>query len=336
MRVIGRCIGGLAIATALLSCLLSCLLSWVASAAAESSAESWPQRTVRIIVPIGSGSTTDIAARLFADRLADRWKQAVIVENRPGADGQIGVTAFVGMHDDHALLYSFGAPLTVLPLVREKLPYDPERDLVPIAAGTHTFGTVSVATSLNVGSLAELVALARSTPGKLNCFASAGAFTYLLAGFLQSAGVDMVPVAYREQNLALQDHGEGRIHVVLSAITNALPLVQAGKVRFVAVTNDRRAPALPEVPTVAEAGYPELAFEGFAGFFGSRGLPTELRDRIAADIRAVAADPGLIDRLAAVGQLARGTTPAEFSAMMEEQRAKMASIVKSLGAKPQR
>jgi len=242
----------------------------------------------------------------------------------------------VGMHDDHALLYSFGAPLTVLPMVRERLPYDPDRDLVPIAAGTDTFGTVSVAASLKVNSLAELVALARSAPGKLNCFASAGSFTYLLAGFLQSTGIDMVPVAYREQNLAIQDHGEGRIHVVLTAMTSALPLVQAGKVKFVAVTNSRRSPALPEVPTTIESGYPELAFEGFAGFFGSRGMPIELRDRIAADIRAAAADPALIERLAAVGQVARGGTPAEFSAMIDEQHARMASIVKSLGLKPQR
>jgi tripartite-type tricarboxylate transporter receptor subunit TctC len=146
----------------------------------------------------------------------------------------------------------------------------------------------------------------------------------------------MVPVAYREQNLAIQDHGEGRIHVVLTAMTSALPLVQAGKVKFVAVTNSRRSPALPEVPTTIESGYPELAFEGFAGFFGSRGMPIELRDRIAADIRAAAADPALIERLAAVGQVARGGTPAEFSAMIDEQHARMASIVKSLGLKPQR
>jgi len=210
MRVIGRCIGGLAVSIALLTL------------GTPAFAGSWPQRTVRIIVPVGTGSTTDIAARLFADRLAERWKQAVIVENRPGADGQIGVTAFVGAHDDHVLLYSFGAPLTVFPIVREKLPYDPVRDLVPIAAATATFGTISVANSLNVGSLAELVALARSAPGKLNCYASAGAFTYLLAGFLHGTGLDMVPVSYREQNLAIQDHGEGRIDVVLTALTSAL------------------------------------------------------------------------------------------------------------------
>ena len=324
MRVIKRCIGGLAISITLFT------------SGMPAFAEFWPQRTVRIIVPVGSGSTTDIAARLFADRLADRWKQAVIVENRPGADGQIGVAAFVGLHDDHALLYSFAAPLTVLPIVREKLPYDPARDLVPIAAATDTFGTISVVNSLNVGSLAELVALARSAPGKLNCYASTGAFPYLLAGFLHSAGLDMVPVTYREQNLAIQDHGEGRIQVVVTALTSALPLAQAGKVKFVAVTNSKRAPTLPEVPTATEAGYPELAFEGFAGFFGARAMPVELRDRIASDIRAVAAEPDLIHRLAAVGQLARGTTPAEFSAMIEEQRAKMTSIVKLLRTQPQR
>ena len=138
MRAIGRCIGIPAIVIALVS------------SGATAAAESWPQRAVRIIVPVGTGSTTDIAARLFADRLADRWKQPVVVENRPGADGQIGVAAFVGMHDDHALLYSFGAPLTVLPMVREKLPYDPDRDLAsvdllqPMTSGSHTFQVIAV------------------------------------------------------------------------------------------------------------------------------------------------------------------------------------------------
>ncbi len=302
--------------------------------AMPSLAESWPQRTVRLIVPVGAASGPDIAARVFADRLAERWKQPVVVENRPGADGLIGTTAFVGARDDHALLFSFAAPVSVLPVVHEKLPYDPARDLVPIASATDTFVAVAATASAKIGSLKELVTLAGSQPGKLNYNAGSGALPFVFAGFVKEAGVEIANVSYREISLAVQDLAEGRIHVMLATMAVTLPLAHAGKVRLLAVTNKNRAPAAPEVPTAIEAGYPALAFEGLAGFFGPRGISTGLRDRIAADIRAVAADPGVANRLAAVAQVARGSTPAEFAAAIEEQRAKIASIVKLIGTKP--
>src|SRR5215831_10067696 len=130
---------------------LALCLAAVAPAAA---AEPWPQHMVRVFVPTGPGSATDTAARIFVDRLANRWKQPVVVENRPGADGLIGVSAFVAAHDDHALLFSPAAPVSVHPVVREKLPYDPARDLVPISSATDSFGTIAVPTSLNIASLA--------------------------------------------------------------------------------------------------------------------------------------------------------------------------------------
>jgi tripartite-type tricarboxylate transporter receptor subunit TctC len=127
-------------------------------------ADPWPQRTVRVVVPVGAGSGPDLTARLFAERLAQRWKWSVAIENRPGADGIIGTSAFAGMHDDHVLLFTAAAPISVYPLVHEKLGYDPGRDIVPIASAVDTFLTVAVSASLKVGSLAELVALARSNP----------------------------------------------------------------------------------------------------------------------------------------------------------------------------
>ena len=119
-------------------------------------------------MPVGPGTAPDITARLFAERLAERWKQPVIVENRPGADGIIGVTAFINMRDDHALLFSFSGPITTLPLVHEKSPYDPARDLVPIASAADSFVSVATSASLKIDSLANLVTLARAQPGKLN------------------------------------------------------------------------------------------------------------------------------------------------------------------------
>jgi tripartite-type tricarboxylate transporter receptor subunit TctC len=291
---------------------------------------------VRVIVPVSAGSATDSAARIFGERLADRWKQSVIVENRAGADGLIGVAAFAGTNDPHVLMYSPAAPISVFPVIHEKLPYDPTRDIVPIASATDSFGTISVSASSNLGTLAEFTARARSRPGKLNCTGAAGAFRYLLAGFLESEGLDVASISYREQVLAIQDLAEGRLDCMVSTTGSLLPLVKAGKLRFLAVTNNKRSPSMPEVPTATEAGYPELWFEGFQGFFAGRDMSMELRNRIAADIAAVANEPAVATRMAALDQVAHATTPAEFSKMIEIQRAKIADIIQRTGAKPER
>jgi tripartite-type tricarboxylate transporter receptor subunit TctC len=301
--------------------------------AAPAVAEPWPQRTVRIVLPIGPGSAPDVAARLYAEKLTTRWRQPVVIENRPGADGLIGVTAFVGMQDDHTLLFSFPAPISVFPLLQEKLGYDPVRDLVPISSGMDTFGAISATASLNVRSLPEFLSIARAQPGKLNWSGGGGAFPTLLAGFAKTSGIDVAHVSYREQNVAFQDLAEGRIQVLASTLTALLPLAQAGKIRLLAITNKKRAPFAAEIPTAAEAGHPILEFEGGSGFFGGRGMTADLRDRISRDIRSAASDRDLVERLLTAGQIARGSTPEEFAAAIEEQRAKMAAIVKLIGSK---
>jgi tripartite-type tricarboxylate transporter receptor subunit TctC len=293
-------------------------------------AQSWPQRAVHLIVPIGAGSSTDITARIYADRLAQRWKQPVVVENRPGADGSIGTGAFAAARDDHTLLFSFAAPISVLPYLHAKLSYDPGRDLVPISLAADTFGTLTAHASLEIGSLKQMVALARAQPGKFNYFGQ-GAFPYLLAGFAKSQNLDLVQVTYREYNLGLQDHTQGRTHLLIGTLTSSLPVVQAGHAKILAVTNSKRSPMIPDMPTATEQGYPELAFEGLLGFFGPRGMSAELMDRISRDIRAVAAEPAVADRFAALGQVAHGSTPAEFAALVEAQRAKFAAVVHEIG-----
>jgi tripartite-type tricarboxylate transporter receptor subunit TctC len=287
-------------------------------------------------VPTGPGSSVDAGARLFGERLGQRWSRPVVVENRPGAEGVVGVSAFVNMHDDHALLVSFAGPMSVLPVLQERLPYDPASDLVPISSVSDNFATVAVPASLNVGSLSELVGIARAQPGTLNYHAAPGAFPVVFAGFLKRASLDMVPVSYRESILSTQDLVEGRIQIVITPLTNVLPQAQAGKVRLLAVTNKARSPLASAVPTAIEAGYPDLTFEGFSGFFGGRDMTVELRDRISADIRTVASDPTLANRLAAVGLVVHASTPAEFAAAIAEQRAQMAAIVKLIGPQSKR
>ncbi len=304
-------------------------------AGAPSSAQSWPERPVRLIVPLGAGSATDVTARLYADRLASRWGKPVVVENRPGADAIIAVTAFVGARDQHTLLFSFGGPVTINPATHAALPYDPDRDLVPIVAASDSFLAVAVNASLGVTSLEALVERAKAEPAKLNWAGPAGLPEFAFAGFAKAFGLDMVELTYRDFNPALQDLAEGRIAVVATALVPLLPLAQAGKIRILAVTNWRRAPAAPDIETVKEANFPELAVDGFQGFFGWRDMPTELRDRIAGDVRAVGSDPELGKRLDAIGQAVRVGTTADFIAMLDEQRAKIGAIVKAIGVKPQ-
>ena len=306
------------------------LAVYLSAAAAALAAGPWPQRPVHVIVPFGAGSAPDVASRVFARNLSAQWKQPIVIENRTGADGVVGVTAFAAQHDDHALLFSPAAPISVFPLTRTGLAYDPARDFVPISGAVETFGAIAVSASLGARSLQELVARARAHPGELNWASGGGAFPTLLAGFAKTERVDLLEISYREQSLALQDLAAGRIQIVATTLTALLPLAAAGRIHILAVTNRRRAPGVPEIPTAIEAGYPELQFEGLIGFFGGRDMPAALRDRISADVRAAAADPAVAAALAAAGQLVAATGPDEFAGAIEEQRDRMRAVVRAI------
>lgn len=310
------------------------LLAIFSLCGAPSSAQTWPQRPVKFILPVGAGAGADIVARLFAERLAARWGQAVVVENRPGGDGFIAITSVIDGGNDHMLLLSPASIFTAHRYVHDKLPYDP-RDLVPIARITNTVIAVAVPTSLNVGSLAELVAKVRAQPGKLNWASMTGANSLLFDGFLKSEKLVMAKVPYRDPVQALTDISEGRVQTYVAALTIVRPQVEAGKVKILALTNLARTSIAPDIPTAAAAGYPALNFDGLIGLLGPRGMSNELRERIAADIRAVvAADPTITERLAAIGQIVSPGTPAEFAAAIDEQYVTVARIGKVLGIKP--
>lgn len=297
-------------------------------------AQSWPERAVRVIVPLPPGTAIDVSARLFTEYLSARWRQPIVVENLPGADGIIAMKEFVSRRDNHTLLYSFAGPITINPVLYEKLPYDPSRDLVPIAMASDNFLAIAASARLQVDSLEKLLELARSRPAQLNWAATAGLPYFAFAGLLKGAGVAAVYVPYRDFNPALSDVGAGRIEVASTALTQMLPHEKAGTLKFLAVFNRTRSPLAPDVPTVAEAGFPDLTFDGVTGFFGWRDMPVDLRDRIAADIRAVAAEAAIRDRLPPIGIVARSSTASEFAAAIDEQRVKVSAIAKAIGTKP--
>ena len=296
--------------------------------AAPSFAQSrWPQRAVRLIAPLPPGTAVDISARLFAERLAQRWGQGVVVENKQGADGIVAVTAFLGAGDGHTLLISFGGVTTLNPLVHKNLQYDPN-NLVPITLVVDNYLGVAVSSQLKVNSVAELVKLAKAAPGKYTWGATPGQTAVLVPAFLKTAGIDMLRLSYNNFTVGLQDLAQGRLSLAATSLSALLPLAQSGKAKVVMVTNQQRSPQAPDAPTAREAGFPNLTFPGFVVLFGPRAMPADVRERIAADFREAAKDPALRTRLEAIGLNIRVGTPAEAQAELDEQRKKMEAALK--------
>jgi len=312
--------------------LVAVLLCWLVLPMA-SQAQTWPQRTVRFILPLGPGSGVDIGARLFADRLTAKWGQPVVVENRPGGDAILAINAFISAADDHTLLFAPTSSFTAHAFLHDKVPYDP-RDLSPIARVSNTIVVVAVPASLEVKTVKDLMAQVQAQPGKLNFNTATGVTDFIFDGYFKKSGLAMTRVPYRDTVQALTDLGENRIQMWSGALAIARPHVQSGRVKLIAITNGQRPPGGPDVPTVTEAGYPDLTFDGLVGLFGPRDMPPELRERLAADIRAVASDPEIVARLTATGQVVSPGSATEFAASIEAQRAAVARFAATLGAKP--
>ncbi len=311
---------------------LTVLIAVLAGAANAPAAQDWPTRPVRFIVTLGAGSGTDIGARLLADRLSQLWGQPIVVENRPGGDGLVAINAFVGAHDDHVLLFAPSSSFTGHPFLHDTLPYKPE-DLAPITRVSNTLIAISVPSVLPVNSFAELIARVRAEPGKLNWAAVTGAHEFIFAGWLKRAGLNMNEVPYRNPVDAANDLAEDRVQVYSSALAIVRPQYEAGKIKMLAIANADRSPSVPNVPTTAEAGFPELTLDGLVGLFGPPTMPRELRERITSDIRKVA-DSTIAERLTLTGQLMNIGGPDEFAKSIADQRAKVAAFAAELGIKP--
>jgi tripartite-type tricarboxylate transporter receptor subunit TctC len=300
--------------------------------ATVSSAQTWPQRPVRFIVSLGPGSGADIGARLLADRLTSVWGQPVVVENRPGGDAVVAINAFISANDDHTLLYTPTSSFTAHPYQHDKLPYDP-RELSPVARVSITLVGLAVPGSSKMSSVAELIDTIRKEPGKLNYSTATGMTDVIYEGYFKSAGLQITRVPYRDVVAPVTDLGENRIQAYVGALAILQPHMQAGRAKLIAVTNAQRAPTLPDMPTVAEAGFPALTFDGLIGLFGPRNMAAAARERIAADVRKAMAEPAVKDRLTATSQVASPGTAAELGSSMEEQRAKLAAVAQRLGIK---
>lgn len=316
---------------------LAALAGWAAAGPADAQTAA---RAVRLVVGFTPGGPNDILARLIAPRLGEALRQNVIVDNKPGASGSIGSMEVVrAAGDGHTLLLGSAGPNAISPAVYANFPFDPVKDLAPISLVAQVPSVLAVRPELPARTVAELVELARRSPGRLT-FASSGSGTTLhLSGelFKLQARVFIVHIPYRGTAPATQDVVAGNVDMIFGALPSVMPLVRAGKLRALAVTPPRRSAAVPELPTVAEAGAAhglrDFAVSPWFGVFAPASTPADVQERLAAAVRQTVADAGVAEQLSKQGAEPLTTTPAEFRALLQSEITKWAAVVKYAGVK---
>ena len=309
-----------------------CVLAFAPDAAAAQTA--FPARTVRILVGYVPGGPNDIIARAIGDKLAQLWDKPVVVENVPGASGNIaGDRVAKAPPDGHTLLLANSAQIVVNPSLFEKMNYDPLKELAPVSEVAFTPNLLTVPNDLPVHNVQELVALVRATPGKYS-FGSAGVgTTQHLAGelFNWRAKLDLQHIPYRGASAVITDLLGSRITMFFGNIAPLLPLVREGKLHALAVTSLDRFAATPDVPTVAESGFPGFDVVASFGLMVAARTPPDVIDKISRDTARVLAQDDLRQRLADIGVVVIGNSPAQFSAALKAEAAQWASLIKETG-----
>jgi tripartite-type tricarboxylate transporter receptor subunit TctC len=297
--------------------------------------EAWPTRPIRFILPFPPGGGTDILGRLIAERLSANLGQPVVTENRGGAGGNVGAEAAARSASDGYTIVLVAPSLAISPTLYSKLNYDPVKDFAPISLVATVPNVMITQASLPVQSLQEFIAFARSKPGALN-FGSGGAGTSNhLAGELFNivTGAKLVHVPYKGVNLAMQDVLAGNVHLVFIGIPAAAPHVKAGRLRALAIVAPQRSSALPEVPTVAEAGLRDFEVTTWYGALAPAGTPRPVVTRLNAELVKIMHSPDLKERLAATGTEPLTSTPEEFAAYIKREIAKWGEVIRKAGVK---
>ena len=310
-----------------LSLLLAALIGSAPALAAE---PPYPSKIIRMVVPYSAGGTGDQIGRLMGDKLGELLGQRVLIDNKPGAGGNIGAEVTVRAPADGYTVVMAATSLASNPSLQKKMSFDPLKDLIPISQCCGVPMVVVVHPALPIRSIAELVAYAKAKPGRLT-FASSGIGTssHLAAElFKQQAGVDLTHIPYKADSQAMPDLLGGNVDLMFMFQTSALPQIKAGKLRALAVSTTHRSPAVPDVPTVAEAGVPGYEFIGWFGLFAPAGTPKPVADSLAAaSVKAVQA-PEIRARLIELGYVPVGDTPAAFDTFFRAEVAKWARVAR--------
>lgn len=300
-------------------------------------AEAWPTRTVRAIVPVGAGSTTDIVPRIVFEQLASQLGQPIVVENRTGAGGTIGAAAVARADPDGYTVLAHGSAHTIAPALYATLAYHPGRDFAAVAPLGITPCVLVVAPGRGFRTIADVVAAAKARPGTIT-FSSVGvgSATHLSAErFRFSAGIDVVHVPYKGGAEAMMDVVAGRVDFFFAPVGLALPNIRDGKLLPLVVNGARRSAALPEVPTTLEAGLHDAEYPIWFGLFTPAGTPRDVVDKLNRETQRALETPRIQERLAKMGLDAMPMSPREFDAYVAREIAMNAELVRRVGIKPE-
>jgi tripartite-type tricarboxylate transporter receptor subunit TctC len=307
------------------------------AAAAPALSQAFPSRPVRFVVPFAPGGSTDTLARTLGAKLADALGQQVVVDNRPGGNGDIGMLIVAkAPPDGYTLVLGYIANLGIAPSLYAKMPYDPVKDFAPITQPASSPNVLTAHPSVPAKTLQELIALVRAKPAAIS-FASTGvASVGHLAGELINnlAGIRMTHVPYKGSGQAVTDILGGHVQVMFSGFSSTLAHIRSGKLRALAVTGPKRSAALAEVPTLSEQGFPGVEVTAWYGVLAPAGTPKPIVTRLHGDLVRILKQPDVIQRLDGLGFEIVGSTPGQFGAYIQSEIRKWEKVVKASGAKP--
>jgi tripartite-type tricarboxylate transporter receptor subunit TctC len=294
--------------------------------------DAYPNKPIKVVVPFPAGGATDILTRAITEKLALRIGQSVIIENRPGAGANIGAaTVAKAPPDGYTILMGSIGSHSISVTYHKDPGYNFKKDLMPISSAGSLSNIVVVGNDVPAKNLQELVAYAKANPGKLTCGSSGtGGLIHLTCEMFKiAAGIDVLHVPYKGTSLLMPDLISGRVTMALDTLPPYIPMLKEGKVRALAITTATRSSLVPDLPTIAESGYPGFESVAVYGFFAPTGTPTAIIKKLNADINAVLLDPELKDKLLKVGIEVAGSTPAALAAFVDKEIAKWAAVIKA-------
>lgn len=316
--------------------LLGLFIAITSSWATESPAQSFPSKSVRLIVPFPPGGPADVLGRIYAEELSAAWTQPVVVENRAGAAGNIGSDMTAKASPDGYTLLLIASSHVINSALYDKLPYDPIKDFTPISQVAYYSLVLVAHPSVPAQSLTELIALAKAQPGKLALVSAGnGTPTHLTAELFRTAAqIDFLHVPYKGAAPATNDLLAGQGQLMFNNPVSTLPHVTAGKLKAFAVTGTQRSALAPEIPTIAESGYPGFEAGTWYAFLAPAGLPPEIVKKLSTDIVAITKQDDLKARFAKMGIEALGSTPEQLSEVMQADFIKWSAVIRNANIKP--
>lgn len=310
--------------------LFSQLVPWLFLCATAHAQTAWPSRPVTIVVPFAAGGGTDIGTRILAQRLSQMWGQAVVIDNKGGAGGNVGLEAVSrAKPDGYTLLTGNVGTQSINPTLYKKLNYNPDTSFVPLGQFAELPFVLAVTTSLPVKNVKELVDMAKAQPEKLTYASSGnGGSPHLSAEtFKIATGTQILHIPYKGGGAAMTDLMSGNVHMIFASVLETSGFIKAGKLKALAITSKTRVSALPDVPTLQESGVSGAESGSWIGLLAPAGTPREIVDKISQSLQQAVASPEIQQQLLAQGAVAKGGTPADFSQLIAADRKRYARII---------